>query len=146
MRRNARESVYKLLFSNQFNDKFSDDFKLFIFQEDKLNESDIQFANQIINAFYENEEEVNNIISNLSKGYKLERIYTTDKCAIQIAITEMTYLSNIPHIVTINEALELVRKYSTPESPNFVNGILAEYKKRLEGELWQLYLTAKNTL
>ena len=135
MRRNARESVYKLLFSNQFNDKFSDDFKLFIFQEDKLNESDIQFANQIINAFYENEEEVNNIISNLSKGYKLERIYTTDKCAIQIAITEMTYLSNIPHIVTINEALELVRKYSTPESPNFVNGILAEYKKRLEGEL-----------
>ena len=127
MRRNARESVYKLLFSNQFNDKFSDDFKLFIFQEDKLNESDIQFANQIINAFYENEEEVNNIISNLSNGYKLERIYTTDKCAIQIAITEMTYLSNIPHIVTINEALELVRKYSTPESPNFVNGILAEY-------------------
>ena len=59
MRRNARESVYKLLFSNQFNDKFSDDFKLFIFQEDKLNESDIQFANQIINAFYENEEEIN---------------------------------------------------------------------------------------
>lgn len=146
MRRNARESVYKLLFSNQFNEKFSEEFKLFIFQEDKLSESDVEFANQIINAFYENEEEINNIISNLSKGYKLERIYTTDKCAIQIAITEMAYLKDIPHIVSINESLELVRKYSTPESPNFVNGILAEYKKRLEGELWQLYLTEKSIL
>ena len=47
----------------------------------------------------------------------------------------MTYLKDIPHIVSINESLELVRKYSTPESPNFANGILAEYKKRLEGEL-----------
>lgn len=135
MRRNARESVYKLLFSNQFNDKFSEDFKLFIYQEDKLSESDEEFANQILDAFLTHEEEINNVISNLSKGYKLERIYSTDKCAIQIAIAEMTYLNNIPHIVSINEALELVRKYSTPESPNFVNGILAEYKKRLEGEL-----------
>ncbi|MBR5439652.1 MAG: transcription antitermination factor NusB [Clostridia bacterium] len=135
MRRNARESVYKLLFSNQFNDKFNDEFKLFIFQEDNLNDADVLFANEILDAFYSNEEEINNTISNLSKGYKLERIYTTDKCAIQIAITEMGYLKNIPHIVSINEALELVRKYSTSESPNFVNGILAEYKKRLEGEL-----------
>ena len=146
MRRNARESVYKLLFSNQFNDKFNDEFKLFIFQEDNLNDADVLFANEILDAFYSNEEEINNTISNLSKGYKLERIYTTDKCAIQIAITEMGYLKNIPHIVSINEALELVRKYSTSESPNFVNGILAEYKKRLEGELWQLYLMVKNTL
>ena len=146
MRRNARESVYKLLFSNQFNDKFSDDFKYFIYLEDKLGESDIEFANQILDAFLKNEEEINGIISNISKGYKLERIYSTDKCAIQIAITEMGYLKDIPHIVSINEALELVRKYSTPESPNFVNGILAEYKKRIEGELWQLYLTEKNTL
>lgn len=146
MRRNARESVYKLLFSNQFNDKFNDEFKLFIFQEDNLNDADVLFANEILDAFYSNEEEINNTISNLSKGYKLERIYTTDKCAIQIAITEMGYLKNIPHIVSINEALELVRKYSTSESPNFVNGILAEYKKRLEGELWQLYLMVKNIL
>ena len=45
----------------------------------------------------------------------------------------MTYIEDIPLIVSISEAMELVRKYSTKESPNFVNGILAEYKKQLEG-------------
>ena len=132
MRKNAREAVYKLLFSNLFNDKFDSEFKDFIFNEEKLTKDDIEFANEILDAFTKNESEINKIIADLSKGYNLDRIYTTDKCAIQIAITEMTYLKDIPHIVSINEALELIRLYSTPESPNFVNGILAEYKKRLE--------------
>ena len=132
MRKNAREAVYKLLFSNLFNDKFDDSFKNFIFEEENLTEEDKAFANELIDAFYANETQINEIISDLAKGYKLERIYTTDKCAIQIAVTEMTYLKNIPYIVSISEAMELIRQYSTEESPNFVNGILAEYKKRLE--------------
>lgn len=136
MRKNAREAVYKLLFSNLFNDKFDESFKNFIYDEENLTEEDRAFANELLDAFYANESEVNEIITNLSKGYKLERIYTTDKCAIQIAITEMTYLKNIPYIVSISEAMELIRQYSTEESPNFVNGILAEYKKRLEGNVW----------
>ena len=132
MRKNAREAVYKLLFSNLFNDKFDDNFKNFIYEEENLTEEDKAFANEILDAFYANEAEVNEIITNLAKGYKLERIFTTDKCAMQIAITEMTYLKNIPYIVSISEAMELIRKYSTKDSPNFVNGILAEYKKQLE--------------
>ena len=122
----------ELLFSNLFNDKFDDSFKNFIYEEENLTEEDKAFANEILDAFYANEAEVNEIITNLAKGYKLERIFTTDKCAMQIAITEMTYLKNIPYIVSISEAMELIRQYSTEESPNFVNGILAEYKKRLE--------------
>ena len=134
MRKNAREAVYKLLFSNLFNDKFDDDFKNFIFEEEGLSDEDKVFANQLIDAYYMHESEINDVISELSKGYKIDRIYTTDKCAIQIAIVEMTYLKDIPYIVSISEAMELIRQYSTPESPNFVNGVLAEYKKRLESK------------
>ena len=135
MRKDAREAVYKLLFSNQFNDKFDDDFKNYIYGECSLTKEDVNFADELLDNFYKNEEEINSIISELAKGYKLERIYVTDKCAMQIAICEITYLKNIPIIVSISEAMELVRKYSTPESPNFVNGILAEYKKRIEGNV-----------
>ena len=134
MRKNAREAVYKLLFSLQFNDKFDDNYKLFIYNEEKLTDEDIVFANELLDGYFNNEKEINEVISKLSNGYKLERLYSTDKCALQLAITEMTYLSGIPHIVTISEAMELVRKYSTKDSPNFVNGILAEYKKQLEKE------------
>lgn len=132
MRKNAREAVYKLLFSLQFNDKFDDNYKLFIYSEENLTNDDINFANELIDNYFTHETEVNSTISNLSNGYKLERIYSTDKCALQLAITEMTYLKGIPYIVTISEAMELIRKYSTKDSPNFVNGILAEYKKQLE--------------
>ncbi len=132
MRKNAREAVYKLLFSLQFNDKFDDNYKLFIYNEEKLSSEDVEFADELLTAYFDNEEKINDVISNLSNGYKLERIYSTDKCALQLAIAEMTYLKDIPHIVTISEAMELIRKYSTKDSPNFVNGILAEYKKQLE--------------
>ena len=134
MRKNAREAVYKLLFSLQFNDKFDDNYKLFIYNEEKLTDEDIVFANELLDGYFNNEKEINEVISKLSNGYKLERLYSTDKCALQLAITEMTCLSGIPHIVTISEAMELIRKYSTKDSPNFVNGILAEYKKQLEKE------------
>ena len=134
MRRKAREAVYKLLFSNQFNDKFDDNFKLTIYAEQNLNEDGVKFADALLNKFYENEEEINGIISNLSKGYRFERIFSTDKCALQIAVTEMTYFKDIDAIVSISEAMELIRKYSTKDSPNFVNGILAEYKKQLESK------------
>lgn len=136
MRKDAREAVYKLLFSNQFNDKFDDDFKNYIYLDCNLSKEDITFADELIDNFYKNEEEINQLIAELSKGYKLDRIFVTDKCAMQIAICEITYLKNIPIIVSISEAMELVRKYSTPESPNFVNGILAEYKKRVEEKKW----------
>ena len=132
MRRNGREAVYKLLFSNNFNDAFDNEFKEIIFIEEKLTKEDREFAESLISLYNEHKAEIDGVITELAKGYKLERIYATDKCALQIAITEMTYIKEIPYIVSISEAMELVRKYSTAESPNFVNGILAEYKKRLE--------------
>ncbi len=132
MRRNGREAVYKLLFSNSFNDTFTEEFKLFIYAEEKLSKEDVIFADNLLAIYYEHQKEIDDIIVELAKGYKLERLYATDKCALEIAILEMTYIDGIPYIVSISEAMELVRKYSTGESPNFVNGILAEYKKRLE--------------
>ena len=132
MRRNGREAVYKILFSLNFNSAFDEDFKSLIYQEENLSKADIEFADNHLALYIENKDTIDGVIQELAKGYKLERLYATDKCALEIAVLEMTYIKEIPYIVSINEALELVRKYSTAESPNFVNGILAEYKKRLE--------------
>ena len=49
-----------------------------------------------------------------------------------IAVAELKYFSDIPPVVSIDEAISLVRKYSTEESMNFVNGILAAVKKDME--------------
>jgi N utilization substance protein B len=134
MRNNAREAVYKLLFSIQFNGEFDEEFKNYIFNEENLTKDDTVFANELIDNYLKNQDKINETISSLAKGYEFDRIYSTDKCALQIAITEMAYIDSIPLVASISEAMELVRKFSTKDSPNFVNGILAEYKRQLESK------------
>lgn len=132
MRKHARESIYKILFSTIFNSEADENFRKFIYNEDNLSTADRDFAEELYAAITRNAEQINEDISSLAKGYRLERLYPTDKCALQIAVCEMRYFTDVPKIVAISEAMELVRKYSTAESPNFVNGVLAEFKKCLE--------------
>lgn len=132
MRRDSREAVYKILFAELFSGETDAEFDKLIFAEQNLNAEDVTFANQLLSSIRQNQNEINELISNYSKGYKFERLYSTDKCALTIAVCEMKYFSDIPSIVSIDEALTLVRKYSTEESLNFVNGILASLKKSLE--------------
>ncbi|MBE5742228.1 MAG: transcription antitermination factor NusB [Clostridiales bacterium] len=133
MRRDSREAVYKILFAELFNDNCDTDFENFIYEDMKLNEEDKSFATTLLCKIRENREDINSIIADYAKGYKPERIYPTDKCALSLAICELKYFDDIPNVVAIDEALTLVRKFSTEESLKFVNGILAAYKKDLEG-------------
>lgn len=135
MRKDARECVYKLLFSNLFNDYFDDEFKRFIYADSKLDGKDVEFADELLSVILKHSEEIDGVIAEYAKGYNIDRIYSTDKCALVIAICEMKYFDDIPLIVSINEAMELVRKYSTEQSLNFVNGILAQYKIKLEEQV-----------
>ena len=132
MRRDSREAVYKILFSELFNSEISEDFDNFMFVEQNLNEEDTAFAKKLLSEIRAHKDEINATISTYAKGYNFERIYSTDKCALTLAVCEMKYFDDIPSIVSIDEALYLVRKYSTEESLNFVNGILAGFKKSLE--------------
>ena len=72
------------------------------------------------------------LIGEIAQGFDINRIFPTDKCALLIGMCEMTYFPDIPKIVAIDAAVNLSMKYSTEKSGDFVNGILAEYKKRLE--------------
>lgn len=132
MRRDAREAAYKILYAENFNDETDDAFKRETFSEQKLSETDVKFAEALLKTVTDHKSEINDVISEFAKGYKIERLYSTDKCALMLAVAEIKYFDDIPPVVSIDEALYLVRKYSTDESLNFVNGVLASYKKSLE--------------
>ena len=74
------------------------------------------------------------LISELALNYHADRLFRADKCALLIAMTEMKYFDDIPLVVSIDQAVSLVSRYSTEKSLSFVNGILAEYKMRLEAK------------
>lgn len=131
MRRQAREVVFKTLYSNLFNAEDNDIFTQLI-EEEKLGDSDAEFASKLYDEIKNHREELDGAISELADNYRLERIYPTDRCALLIGMCEMKYFDDVPNIVAIDEALSLCRIYSTASSLSFVNGIFAEYKKRIE--------------
>lgn len=132
MRKDAREAVFKILYRDCFCDERDNDFILRVFNEHKLSENDFTFANTLYQTINTHKEQLLDCISNLSQGFLLNRIFLTDKCALLIGLCEMTYFDDVPKIVAIDEAVNLTKKFSGEKSQGFVNGILAEYKKRLE--------------
>lgn len=131
MRRDAREAVYKILYADLFYEN-DDEFEKETMEELSLSKDDEEFANALLSAIKEHKSELEEIIGKHARGYSFERIFSTDKCALYIAVAEIKYFDDIPTVVSIDEALSLVRKYSTEESLNFVNGILASVKKEQE--------------
>lgn len=126
MRSLAREAVFKFLFSQLFN---QDDEGLFTVLCKELNDSDKSFAEQLLLAVDKDKELYLNKIEKLAIGYKLNRLYNVDKCALMLGMAELDTFVDTPVAVVIDETVNIVAKYSTENSTDFVNGILAEYLK-----------------
>ena len=126
MRSQAREAVFKLIFSQLFN---QDDEGLFTVLCKNLSDGAKDFADQLLNAVMDKHDQYLSDIERLAIGYKLSRLYNADKCILLIGMAEIDNFHQIPIPVIIDEAVNLSAKYSTENSTNFVNGILAEYAK-----------------
>lgn len=124
MRRQAREAVFKFIFSKLFN---LNDEGLFNVVIKELNEDDKQFATLLLSAVEKDMDKNLKVISDLAIGYKLNRLFNVDKCALLIGIAELDAFPETPVAVVIDEAVSLSAKYSTEKSTDFVNGILSNY-------------------
>ena len=129
MRSQAREAVFKFIFSQLFN---PDDEGLFTVLVKELNDDDKSFATELLSAINNGKEEYLSVIEDLAVGYKLSRLYNADKCALLIGIAELNAFKQTPIAVVINEAVNLSAKFSTENSTNFVNGVLSEYVRGKE--------------
>ena len=79
----------------------------------------------------ENKSWLDQVISRHLDNWEINRIALLDKLILQMAISELYFIDDIPPKVTLSEAIEIAKRYSTEESSSFVNGILdAVYKER----------------
>ncbi|HEX9667005.1 MAG TPA: transcription antitermination factor NusB [Thermodesulfobacteriota bacterium] len=97
-----------------------------------INEEVKEFATILIAGSCENMDGIDCIINKYSKHWRLSRMPTIDRNILRMAIYELAYLRNIPPPVTINEAVELAKKFGTEESGSFINGILDRIRIALE--------------
>lgn len=126
MRSYAREVAFCKIYTYIMREDFDGDFSQF--DQSKLDEKDLEFAKNLVEGVISNKQQIDGVIAEHSKQFKLSRIYRPDLAALELAIYEMQH-TDTPHPVAINEAVGLVKKYSTDKSVSFVNGILASFER-----------------
>jgi len=95
-------------------------------------EEAFNFASDLVLGIEKNRNFIDEKIKEYTRNWSFDRLNSTDKNILRIAIFEMFFRPDIPEVVSINEAVELAKLYGTDDSPAFVNGILDSiYKKEL---------------
>jgi N utilization substance protein B len=87
------------------------------------------FTEDLIKGTIANVEEIDRLIQKAAQKWKLVRIAAIDRNIMRIGVYELVYRADIPDAVSINEALEIAKKFSTAESASFINGILDKISK-----------------
>lgn len=129
MRSYAREVAFCKIYTYIMCSDYDGDFSQF--DSEKLTEEDIAFADSLVKGVIDQKSQLDGIVVQFSRSFKLERIYRPDLAALELALYEMKNCDT-PHPVAINEAVGIVKKYSTEKSVSYVNGILAAYERSLK--------------
>ena len=132
-RRVARELALKLLYQCEFN---PGDIEAQIdqFCRRSGNQSEIiGFMRVLVEKVFAKAEEIDMLLKKFSDHWALERISMVDRSILRLGICELMFEASTPPKVAINEAVDIDKKFSTKDSPDFINGILDKvYKETLK--------------
>lgn len=126
-----REQAFILSFETLFSDTDIDE--LADNAVDSNDEYLSDYAIMCAKGILENSEVIDKHISdNLKKGWRISRISKVSYAVMRLAIYEMLFVDDVPVSVSINEAVELAKKYSVPDESSFVNGVLGSVAKSID--------------
>lgn len=100
--------------------------------EDRLESEVLGFCNLLVTGTSQHFKEIDNLIAKYATNWQMERMAVIDRNILRLATFELLFLKDVPVKVTINEAVELAKKYGDLDSGKFVNGILDKINKTHE--------------
>jgi N utilization substance protein B len=134
-RRKAREHALQILFQIDIKKEKPSAAILKHFWAEYQPDDEVKaFAEEIVKGTFKHVAKINELIQECAQNWTLERMAVVDRNVLRMAIYEILYRMDIPTSVTINEAIEIAKKFGTDESGAFVNGIL-DRVARLTGKL-----------
>lgn len=130
-RRKARESALQMLFQW---DITHDNIEQIVVTFWEQNEPDAAhaFADALARGTIEHVERIDALIGRHAENWRLDRMAVVDRNLLRLATFEFLYDAETPKSVVINEAIEIARRFSSQESPQFINGILDSIRKEVE--------------
>ena len=144
VRNTAREIAihlsYELSFTNKPIDELLDErltkesFAV-LAEEDALyqeapNAKQAEYIRRLVKGVDEHAAELDGYIEKYAKGWKFSRIPLVASAIMRVAMYEILYMQDIPNGAAINEAVEIAKKYETPETVKFINGILGSFGRQ----------------
>jgi N utilization substance protein B len=128
-RRIARELALKILYQIELGEHTLES-SLADFWENHIYPSEIRnFAETLVKGVRDKLKDIDKKISGYADNWDISRMPIIDRNIIRLAAYEIRYRDDIPYAVSINEALEIAKKYSTEESGSFINGVLDKIAK-----------------
>ena len=128
-RHRGREIALQVLYQVDVTSHPSEE-ALALFQENfNFKEDSWAFAKDLVTGICENTGEIDKLIEKEAQHWKLSRMTVTDRNILRLSVYELKFRDDIPSKVTLNEAIELGKKYGTEESGAFINGILDKVYK-----------------
>lgn len=132
MRKRSKARILALKFLYQIDitkEDSSSSALLQFWQEHKAEKPVKEFATQLIQGTLENLGKIDSAISRYAQNWQLKRMAVIDRNILRLGCFELLFLEEVPPKVSINEAVELAKKYGDVESSKFVNGILDKIHK-----------------
>jgi N utilization substance protein B len=134
-RKEQRVAVFELLFEREFRlEESAEEIFALSTENREIDSIKEKYVRDTYFGVIEHESEIDELISKASNGWKVSRLSVATRSAIRLCVYEMLYCKEIPNTVSINEALEIVKKFDEPKSRAFTNGVLNNIKNTLEAE------------
>ena len=126
-RTSAREDAFKILFQLQFvKEDVQQSISTYLenFGDQEIAPEDLKFITEEVTGVLEQKDVLDELISGALKGWSLYRLSKVDLTILRLSVYEIRYVADIPYSVTINEAVNLAKKFSQDQAPSFINGVL----------------------
>lgn len=123
-RRMARETSMQAYYQMEIHKEYVSDITDKYLEGVIDNEKDKSYIDDMINIFITNKETIDKIINDNLKGWDIDRLSKIDLSILRVGLAEMLFRDDIPVKVSINEAIELGKRYGTDDSPSFISGLL----------------------
>ena len=132
-KRERRNALLEIMFESEFRKDESPEEIYLISSEER--ELSLETRNYVKNMYFDlvdKTETIDGYINQASSGWKTTRISKLSLCILRIAVYEMLYVEDIPTVISINEAVELSKKYDDPKAKAYINGVLNKVKDIIE--------------
>ena len=133
-RRSAREAVLQALYALEVGEENHSKVLKDILAREIRNEELNKFIIELFEVSLKNREWCENLIKSRLNNWEFERVALIDRLLLVVAISEIYFIESVPPKVSISEAIEIAKQYSTEESSSFVNGVLDNIYKSVSKE------------